>query len=204
MRKISKNIKKYEKNQKIEKEKEDLIEKENLAMRKERNKMRLQKEINQPPKKRIKTDDTENVSIRDIWGRPPPSAPSKNNNESKEKEEEPETERRKIEPAERLINIVTLENKVTEGKTITEFDIETRDWEKGLKEHVDRVEKETSMRKKQLKKKKEFKEKRWQLYRECKRFLEENDKNWEKEKKKEIWKERDRKDYKQVESNKRN
>ena len=63
MRKISKNIKKYEKNQKIEKEKEDLIEKENLAMRKERNKMRLQKEINQPPKKRIKTDDTENVSI---------------------------------------------------------------------------------------------------------------------------------------------
>ena len=52
-------------------------------MRKERNRMRLQKERNQPPKKKIKTDDTESVSIREIWGRPPPSAPSKNKNGSK-------------------------------------------------------------------------------------------------------------------------
>ena len=70
-----------------------------------------------------------------------------------------------------------------EGETITEFEIETRDWEKVLKEDEDRIEKETLMRKKQLEKK-EIKEKSWQLYRECKRFLEENDENWQKEKEK--------------------
>ena len=53
------------------------------------------------------------------------------------------------------------------------------DWEQVLKEHKERVEKETSERIKRLKRQEE-KRKSLALYTECKTFLESNEQNWEK------------------------
>ena len=82
---------------------------------------------------------------------------------------------------EKLENVKRIEDKVYYGETITGFEIEEkRDWEKVLKEHKERIENETKERERQIEKK-EIKEKSWELYIECKGFLESNEKNMEKQ-----------------------
>ena len=68
----------------------------------------------------------------------------------------------RIEIGEKLTNIVTIEDKVVEGTEITDFEIEHINWEKRIKEHQERIEKETRERM-ELIRKKEIKEKSWQL-----------------------------------------
>ena len=81
---------------------------------------------------------------------------------------------------EKLENVKRIEDKIYYGETITNFEIEEkRDWEKVLREHRERIENETKEREKKIEKK-EIKEKSWELYIECKGFLEANEKNWEK------------------------
>ena len=80
---------------------------------------------------------------------------------------------------EHLTNIRRIEDKVVEGEEITEFEVEIVDWDKVLKDHKERLENETKEREERLEKK-EIKEKSWELYKECKIFLENNEKNWEK------------------------
>ena len=89
--------------------------------------------------------------------------------------------RRRIEEGEIITNIRSVENRIVEGEIITNFEIEKVDWEKVLQEHHDRLEKETREKVQRLRKK-EIMEKSFLLNRECRRFLEENEKNWEKEK----------------------
>ena len=81
------------------------------------------------------------------------------------------------ETVERLTNLRTIE-KVIEGETITDFEVEIVDWDKRLLEHRTRLETETREREQRLEKQK-IKIKSWELYRECKTFLENNEKNWE-------------------------
>ena len=65
----------YEKEIKVMKEKEDKIEAEIRAMRKDRNKARLVTEKGQPSKKRRKAEDNNHISIRKTWEQPRPTAP---------------------------------------------------------------------------------------------------------------------------------
>jgi len=78
-----------------------------------------------------------------------------------------------------LKNVRRIPDKIIQGEQITDFEIYNVDWEKVLKEHKERVEKETYERISKLKKH-EAKHKSWALYTECKTFLESNEKNWEK------------------------
>ena len=67
-----------EKEQKELKEIDDKIEAEIRSLRKERNRARLITEKGQPPKKRMKIENRDYVSIRETWGPPKTSAPQKN------------------------------------------------------------------------------------------------------------------------------
>ena len=177
-------FKKLEKEQKELKEIDDKIEAEIRSLRRERNKTRLITEKGQPPKKRMKIEDRDYISIRETWGPPKTTAPQKNkkNREHGEEKEIDNPKKRRIEEGERISNLRTIENRVIEGEQISEFEIEIVDkvdWENRLKEHKERLEKETREREEQIKRSK-IKEKSWELYRECRNFLEHNEKNWEK------------------------
>lgn len=83
---------------------------------------------------------------------------------------------------EHLTNIVTLENKVIEGETISNFEVENIDWEEHLENHRKKLETEAREKQEQLRKK-EIKEQSWELFRTCTGYLEEKDKDWEKKEK---------------------
>ena len=174
-----KEIKEYEKELRIEKEKDEKLEKEIRTMRKERNRARLITEKNHRPTKRMKTDEGNYISIRKVWGYPKPTAPEKKRNSDDVQVEKRNDKKRKIEIGERLSNIQRVEDKVYEGEEIRNFTIEKTDWDKVLREHRERLENETLEREKEIEKQ-QIEEKSWELYRECQQFLETNEKNWEK------------------------
>ena len=174
-------MRELEKEMKVEKAKDEAIEKEIRELRKERNRGRLITEKNGADEKRRKIEEEKFISIRKIWGPPPPAAPEKRK-ESEIKETEKKKRKVEIEIGEKITNLRTVENAVIEGSAITDFEIEIVDWEKVLQEHQERVEKETKERQERIKKK-EIKEKSWHLMRLCNEFLERNEKNWEKERK---------------------
>ena len=60
----------YEKELKIDKDKEERIETEIRQLQKERNRARLVTEKNQQPKKRQKIDEENYISIITVWGQP--------------------------------------------------------------------------------------------------------------------------------------
>ena len=163
----------------IEEEKkiEEELEKKVRTMRKERNKMRLTTDRNQPARKRQKMEDTDYISIREHWGPPKILAPKKVSYQETENLETDQPMKR-LRKTEHLENIRRIDDKIIEGETITEFDIITVDWDRVITEHKERLETEARERKEQLEKKSK-KEKHWELYRECKQYLENNDKNWQ-------------------------
>ena len=82
---------------------------------------------------------------------------------------------------ERLTNCKRIEDKVIQGQTTADFELYNIDKENILNDHKEKIKTEASTLKKNLEKQK-IKTKSWELYRECKKFLEENEKNWEKRK----------------------
>ena len=143
-----------------------------------RNKARLTTEQSNPAKKRLKLENTNYISIRESWDHPLTSAPKENKlEENKTVAEHPEKRQRRNEKTERLENLRRIPDKVYEGETIEDFEIHTTDWDKVLSEHKEKLERETEERTKQLEKQ-AAKEKSWELYRECKNFLETNEKEW--------------------------
>ena len=171
-------MKEWEKELRKEKEAEEKMEERIRLLRKNRNKERLKTEKNTQPRKKRKTEESY-ISIRSVWGPPPPKAPNKNKNVAEDGEKESNFKKRKVE-TDRLTNIRRIEDKVYTGETIEDFEIEEkRDWDKVLKDHAEKLEKEAKEKAEKIKCK-EIKEKSWELYRECKKFLEENEKNWEK------------------------
>ena len=167
-------LKQIEKELKEEKRIDDEIEEKIRTLRKAKNKTRLVTEKN-TSNKRQKLDNTEYVSLRDTWGPPPTSAPVKNKNRLEEEENIRNNKKMRTEIT--LTNIRRIEDRVIEGETITEFEIEEVDWEMRLQEHRDRLEKERLERKQRFEKQ-EMKIRSWALHKECKQFLEENEKNW--------------------------
>ena len=175
-----KEMKEFEKAAKIEKEKEEKMEREIRELRKERNRARLITEKNQRPKKRQKIDEDNYISIRSVWGHPNITAPGKNTKEDKYEVENIPKKKKRIEKEDRVQNLEEKET-VVEGEVIEDDEIENIDWDKVLQEHKEKLEKE-SEEKEKIVEEKRIEEKSWELYNECKMFLEENEKNWEKSK----------------------
>ena len=169
--------KEWEKALEKEKKAEEIVEMKIRELRKKNNKARLTTE-KEKPNKRQKTSENTYINIRETWGPPPPSAPIKNKCVEEENYDQKSYKKQKMEI--KLTNLRTI-NSIIEGETITDFEILETDWEKHLKDHYDRLEKETEKREKQIKKQK-LKEASWALYRECKTFLEENETEWRKRK----------------------
>ena len=167
-------LKMIEKELRDEKKLEDEIEARIRTLRKEKNKARITSD-RPVAKKRMKIDSTTYVSIRETWGPPPPTAPKKK--QLVQEKEDGNEKKRLRKDTERLTNIKRIEDKIIEGESITDFEIVTVDWEERLKEHR-RILEEEAEKKINLLKKQEEKKKSWMLYRECKDFLECNEKNW--------------------------
>ena len=124
-------LKEIEKEIREEKIMEEKIESKIRDLRKKRNKERLITEKN-TTRKRQKVTEDKYISIRDKWGPPTHSAPKKN--QRNEIPEETTRKKMRVEPIE-LNNLRRIPDRVVEGETITEFEIETIDWEKHLEEH---------------------------------------------------------------------
>ena len=82
-----------------------------------------------------------------------------------------------------LQNVKRIDDKVFLGPAMKEMEliIDNRDWDEVITSHREKLELETLERERRIKKM-EIKEKSWALYKECKYFLEKNEKNWEKAK----------------------
>ena len=173
-------LREIQKEMREEKEQEEEIEKKIRELRKKRNKERLITEKNKMTNKRQKINEDKYISIREKWGHPQPTSPRKKKMEENP-EEIPNKKVRKNTQIEVLTNLRRIPDKVIEGTTITDFEIEITDWEKRLEDHKNRIEMETKERIEKLERK-TVKEKSWQLYKECQKFLEENERSWEIEK----------------------
>ena len=79
-----------------------------------------------------------------------------------------------------ITNLRRVEDKSYLGEEIKDFELEEeRDWEQVLKHHKEKLEKEKQDKENRIRDE-EIEKKSWELYTECKMFLEENEKNWEK------------------------
>ena len=133
-----------------------------------------------PPAKRQKIQESRYISIRNTWGPPPTTVPQKIKSRNFLQENIAKKPR-----IERLVNIRVVEGKILEGENLDMTKYEILDWDKEMKRHKERLEKEYQERKERLEKA-DRKEKAWALMRECKAYLEENEKNWIKKKKERI------------------
>ena len=154
-------LKKYAKE--LEKE-EDLVEKKIREMRKDRNKKRLHptKETGNPMKRR-KVNESEFVSINEIWGRPEKKSPVKSKNTEPEKEQMPPNKKRKDE-----INPEVEMNEINEKKW------SKVDWDKVIERE--------DMKRKETVGPIEEQEHSWALLDLCNEWLQNNNKEWEKRK----------------------
>ena len=119
-------IKAWEKELEEEKKIDEKIEEKIRELRKKNNKARLRKETQITNKKQKITEDTY-INIRETWGPPPPTAPTKNKCVP---DKETQTASKRLR-TERITNIKTTNN-IIQGEEITEFEIIEVDWEKRL------------------------------------------------------------------------
>ena len=184
------------KQEKIEEEK---LEKMIIMLRKKKNKARLIPSKSEPTgAKRRKINDQEYISIKEIWGKPKQSEPVKNkateqpeitqHNKKARKEnwnwnKIPESTE---EPTVRLTHCRTVENKPKkiENNVGKEGWQDLVDWNKVILEHRNRLEQEMLEIVNRYKKQNQ-KHESWELYRLCKRFLEQNNEKWNKRKEQE-------------------
>ena len=120
-----KEMKEWEKEKLIEKEKENKLEEKIRQLRKQNNKIRLQTEKNHQPKKKQRTE-TNYISIRDTWGPPqPPMAPERNIAEKHIEYKERNRTRRKIEKEGKILpSLRKVEEKSYLGEEIKDFELE--------------------------------------------------------------------------------
>lgn len=114
-----------------------------------------------------------------MWGKPAPTLARKTSPGNPERlESQPSagnTGNKKL----RLGNIVTItEPKPIEGENLDWDKYEIFDWDEALRKHIERLEQERVIKADRLKLKAE-KEFAWRLYRDCKEYLEENERNWQ-------------------------
>ena len=133
--------------------------------------------------KRRKIEENKYVTIQESWGPPTRTKSVKNqaDDSNQHQNKKLKTTRQKI--TTRINNITTLENKISLGPIVQDCLgwEEPRDWDRVLKEHRERIEKEEQERNTQLQKQKK-KEDSWKLYNTCKEILENNDKSWKQKK----------------------
>ena len=160
-----------------ESSKEAEFERKVRQMRKERNKARLQRDNITEPRKRMKVDETSYISVRQTWGPPEKTEPMKDR--ERKNDEQPNCKRKRKE----ITTIVQTEGKVAEGEPVSMknyeiYVVDKVDWERKLADHKEMLEREYDERNKRIELAKE-KENTWQLYRECQRYLEQNERNWQ-------------------------
>ena len=160
---MGEEVKKWEKELKEEKERDNIIEEKIRNMRKQVNKARPiteKSDRNKPASKRQRTGDESYFSIRDTWGAPTITAPKKTLAENLE-EDQPNKKRRKTEKDitnEKITNCVRIEDKVIEGEEIDMKNYEKEitdinDWNEKIKQHQEELEKETREREEIIKRK---------------------------------------------------
>ena len=172
-----------------EKAQEEEIESKIRTLRKQRNKERMVP-TKEPASKRRKLDNNAYQNIKQAWGEPTRSEQQKTSRQDMEQAQVPVQDKLLPPPSkkqrqETLTNLRVIENKVVEGP-LEDLELEDKiDWEEKLRNHKEKIEKETEERERRLKRK-EDKEKSWELYRLCKNYLEENSEDWGKRKMKRI------------------
>ena len=172
-----------------EKAQEEEIESKIRTLRKQRNKETMVP-AKEPASKRRKLDNNAYQNIKQAWGEPTRSEQQKTSRQDMEQAQVPVQDKLLPPPSkkqrqETLTNLRVIENKVVEGP-LEDLELEDKiDWEEKLRNHKEKIEKETEERERRLKRK-EDKEKSWELYRLCKNYLEENSEDWGKRKMKRI------------------
>ena len=148
--------------------------------------------------KRRKINTEEYISIQEIWGTPSTTKPSKNKNEdieynqtsNKRKKESPRPSKGSpslgtpcTQIGEKITNLRTLENHIYEAPEYNKNLEYIENWEEKIKEYRNSVVIDEEKRQKRISEKKK-KEESWELYRICKKYLEDNSRDWEKMKEK--------------------
>ena len=123
------------------------------------------------PSKRQRINSDEYISVRKVWGPPPSKAPGK----SKVERIEIEGERKKQRIEEKVVDGKQKETKIKEN--LEEYH-DPIDWDIEIEEHKKELIKEIDDKKGKVELEKE-KENTWELFQECKNFLESNERNWE-------------------------
>ena len=126
------------------------------------------------------------IFLKEIWGKPKPSEPRKN-----KATEQPEITQQNKKPrnenwkwnktSESIEKIIDNKPKEKENNIEKEGWQDPVDWNKVLVEHRNRLEQETLERVNRYKKQNK-KHESWELYRLCKKFLEQNNEKWNKKK----------------------
>ena len=115
-----------------------MIEEKIRNLRKQNNRARLKTDRDNGTRKRQKMEDTTYITIRDVWGPPPTMAPKK-----EKKEREPEDENTKVHKRQKIEisdnNNHQTEDREYEKEEITEFEVDTTDWDAAIKEHREKI-----------------------------------------------------------------
>ena len=165
--------KQYTKELEEEKRHEETIENKIRELRKERNKARLHPTREQgPSKKKRKINEEEYINIQEIWDKPKMSTTQKREQETEESQAKKKMRNQNVGPSIKLTNMRTIETP-HENKEI-QLDM---DWDERIKQRRKEIEEEEYKREQKLQYK-EIREQTWALNRLCRRYLEENDKDW--------------------------
>ena len=191
---------KYNKELEQEKKQEEILEIKIRQLRKQRNKTRLvpSKSDQQNSKRRKINENNDYISIQEVWG--PPNKPEQVTRQASDLPEQPPSKKTKNSrnsetPAQnmhvmsgqfKLTNLRTIEKiiEVPENNRNLQWE-EPRDWDKVLREHRERIEKEELDKNVRLEKQRK-KIESWELYNICKKFLEENSSHWSKRREQQI------------------
>ena len=91
----------------------------------------------------------------------------------------PPPKRRKANPEknETLVNCRVVESKPIEGESLDWNKLEKLDWDAEMKKYREKLEKEANIRSERIRRQEKNADS-WELYRLCKTFMEENERNW--------------------------
>ena len=175
-----------------EKQQEELLESKIRNLRKQRNKERLMpvKSENMGTKRRKININNEYITIQEIWGEPgkteQTTRKAENNHDDQQRTKKIRTNNEPMTPSQNISGQIKLTNikQVERTKIIPPYEDregweEVRDWNKVLREHKESIEREQRILNENLQNKRK-KEESWQLYNLCKKYLEENNRSWQK------------------------
>ena len=151
------------------------------------------KSENMGTKRRKINMNNEYITIHEIWGEPgkteQTTRKAENNHDDQQRTKKIRTNNEPRTPSQNMNGIsgqfnLTNIKQVERTKIIPPYENregweDVRDWDKVLREHKERIEREQRILNERLENKRK-KEESWQLYNLCKKYLEENNRSWQK------------------------